>query len=189
MPDWMWIVVAAAVVVAGVVIMTAAAASNRRKTHRLKQRFGPEYDRTVFEAGDHKAAEKRLAAREHKRSMLDIRPLTPEAHADFSRHWRTVQTGFVDDPSSALGDADRLVTAIMRERGYPVEEFDQQAADISVDHPTVVENYPVAHGIHLSQQKGDVGTELQRQAFVHYRALFEQLLQTPNHQTRSQEAS
>ena len=107
----------------------------------------------------------------------------------FTRHWQLVQTGFVDDPSSALGDADRLVTAIMRERGYPVDDFEQQAADISVDHPTVVENYRAAHGIHLSQTNGAVDTEAQRQAFVHYRALFEQLLETQNHQTRSQEAS
>ena len=189
MPDWVWIAVAAAVVLAGIVIVAAAAASNRKKTHRLKEHFGPEYDRTVFEAGDHRAAEKELAARERKRSKLDIRPLAPEAHADFSRHWHTVQAGFVDDPSSALGDADRLVTAIMRERGYPVDDFEQQAADISVDHPTVVENYRAAHGIHLSERKGDVGTEAQRQAFVHYRALFEQLLETQNHQTRSHEAS
>jgi hypothetical protein len=189
MPDWVWIVVAAAVVLAVVAIIAAATAGNRKRTHRLKQHFGPEYDRAVFEAGDQKAAEKELAARERKRSKLDIRPLPPESQAEFSRHWHTVQTGFVDDPSTALGDADRLVTAIMRERGYPVDDFDQRAADISVDHPTVVENYRAAHGIHLSQRNGDVGTELQRQAFVHYRALFEQLLDTQNHQTRSQEAS
>ena len=100
-----------------------------------------------------------------------------------------MQTAFVDDPSSAVGDADRLVTEVMRERGYPVDDFDQRAADISVDHPQVVENYRAAHGIHLSQQKGDVGTEEQRQAFVHYRALFEKLLETDNNTDKSQEAS
>jgi hypothetical protein len=189
MPVWVWIVGAAVLVIAAVVIVAAAAANRRNRTHRLKEHFGPEYDRAVFEAGDRQAAEKELAARERKRSKLDIRPLTHDEHATFTRHWQLVQTGFVDDPSSALGDADRLVTAIMRERGYPVDDFDQRAADISVDHPTVVENYRAAHGIHLSQTNGAVDTEAQREAFVHYRALFEQLLETQNHQTRSQEAS
>jgi dephospho-CoA kinase len=89
-----------------------------------------------------------------------------------------VQTGFVDNPTTAVGVADRLVTEVMRERGYPVDDFDQRAADISVDHPQVVENYRTAHGIHLSQEHGDVNTEQQREAFVHYRALFEKLLET-----------
>jgi hypothetical protein len=98
-----------------------------------------------------------------------------------------VQTAFVDHPSSAVGEADVLVTEVMRERGYPIDDFEQQAADISVDHPTVVENYRAAHDIHLAQQKGGVGTEQQRQAFVHYRALFAKLLETEN--DKSQEAS
>ncbi len=189
MPVWVWIVIAAAVVIAAVVIVAAAAASSRRKTQRLKQRFGPEYDRTVSEAGEQKTAEKELAARERNRDKLDIRPLTSEALEVYTRRWQTVQTAFVDDPSSALGDADRLVTEVMRERGYPVDDFDQQAADISVDHPTVVENYRAAHDIYLSQQNGEVGTEVQRQAFVHYRALFEKLLETTKNKTRSQEAT
>ncbi|MET0701391.1 MAG: hypothetical protein ABWY93_17175 [Mycobacterium sp.] len=188
MPVWVWIVIAAAVVVAVVVMGAAAAASSRKKTHRLKERFGPEYDRTVSEAGEQKAAERELAARERKRNKLDIRPLTPETLARYTKRWQRVQTAFVDDPSSALGDADRLVTEVMHERGYPVDDFDQQAADISVDHPTIVENYRAAHDIHLSQQNGDVGTEVQRQAFVHYRALFEKLLETQK-DTTSQEAS
>ena len=189
MPVWVWIVIAAAVVIAAVVIVAAAAASSRRKTQRLKERFGPEYDRTVSEAGEQKTAEKELAARERNRNKLDIHPLPPEALVAYTRRWQAVQTAFVDDPSTALGDADRLVTEVMRERGYPVDDFDQQAADISVDHPTVVENYRAAHGIHLSQQNGDVGTEVQRQAFVHYRTLFEKLLETTKTKTRSQEAS
>jgi len=189
MPVWVWIVIAAAVVIAAVVIVAAAAASSRRKTQRLKERFGPEYDRTVSEAGEQKTAEKELAARERNRNKLDIHLLPPEALVAYARRWQAVQTAFVDDPSTALGDADRLVTEVMRERGYPVDDFDQQAADISVDHPTVVENYRAAHGIHLSQQNGDVGTEAQRQAFVHYRALFEKLLETQKDKDTSQEAS
>ena len=103
-----------------------------------------------------------------------------------------VQTAFVDSPASAVGDADRLVTEVMRERGYPIDDFDQRAADISVDHPTVVQNYRAAHTIHVSQQNGDVGTEKQRQAFVHYRALFEKLLNDdgrPHDTDTAQEAS
>ena len=188
MPQWVWIVIAAAVVIAAVAIVAAAVGSSRRKTQRLKERFGPEYDRTVSEAGEQKTAEKELAARERNRNKLNIHPLAPAAHAAYTRRWQSVQTSFVDDPSSALGEADRLVTEVMRERGYPVDDFDQQAADISVDHPTVVENYRAAHGIHLSQQRGEVGTEVQRQAFVHYRALFEQLLETTTDTTTSQQA-
>lgn len=189
MPAWVWIVIAAAVVIAAVVIVAAAASSGRRKTQRLKEQFGPEYDRTIAEVGEQKAAEKELATREHKRSKLDIVALTPESHAAYTRHWQTVQTAFVDDPASAVGDADLLITAVMRERGYPVDDFDRRAADISVDHPTVVEDYRAAHTIHLAQQDGDVGTEAQREAFVHYRALFEKLLGTENHTSTAQEAA
>jgi dephospho-CoA kinase len=178
MPVWGWILIAAMVVVVAVVIVVAISASRRTRTARLKERFGPEYERTVFEAGEQKAAEKELAARERKRDKLDILPLAPEALQEYANRWRKVQTAFVDNPSSAVGDADRLVTEVMHERGYPVDDFDQQAADISVDQPGVVENYRAAHGIHLLQQKGDVGTEQQRQAFVHYRALFEKLLES-----------
>ena len=99
-----------------------------------------------------------------------------------------MQTAFIDNPSSAVGDADRLVIEVMRERGYPIEDFDQRAADISVDHPAVVDNYRAAHRISLSQQQGNVDTEQERQAFVHYRALFEKLLETDKDQDNSQEA-
>lgn len=185
MPVWIWIVVAAAVAVfvAAVVI----ASRSRRNTDRLKERFGPEYERTVSETGDERAAEKELVSRERKRDKLDIHPLTPAALDGYVIRWRAVQTAFVDHPSEAVAEADLLVTEVMRERGYPVDDFDRQAADISVDHPTIVENYRAAHDIQLAQQKGDVGTEQQRQAFVHYRALFTKLLETK--QDKSQEAS
>jgi hypothetical protein len=178
MPVWGWILIAAAVVIVAVLIVAAVSASRRKRTGRLQERFGPEYERTVLEVGEQSTAEKDLAARERKRAKLDIVPLTPEALEKYANRWQMVQTAFVDNPSSAVGDADRLVTEVMRERGYPVDDFEQQAADISVDHPTVVQNYRAAHSIHLSQQNGDVGTEAQRQAFVHYRALFEKLLET-----------
>jgi hypothetical protein len=188
MPVWGWILVAvAAAVVIFAVAIVIANKTTRRKTERLKQRFGPEYERTVIAADDEKAAEKELTERERKREKLDIRPLTPAALDGYVNRWRVVQTAFVDHPSSAVGEADLLVTEVMRERGYPVDDFDRQAADISVDHPTVVENYRAAHDINLSQQRGEVGTEQQRQAFVHYRALFAKLLETEK--DTSQEAS
>lgn len=186
MPVWGWILIAAIIVVAIVAVVVVGSTNRRKNSERLQQRFGPEYDRTVAEAGDERTAEKELVARERKRKKLDIRPLTPEALSHYTGRWQTVQTAFVDDPSSALGDAEQLVTEVMLERGYPVEDFEQQAADISVDHPTVVENYRAAHGIH---QSGNVGTEEQRQAFVHYRALFAKLLETETVKDTSQEAT
>jgi hypothetical protein len=179
MPAWSWIVIAAAVVIVVAMAVIVARSVNRRKrSERLKNHFGPEYERAVGEAGDQRAGEKELVARERKRQKLDIVALSPEAHAKYAEHWRTVQTAFVDNPSKAVGDADRLVTQVMRERGYPVDDFDQRAADISVDHPNVVEHYRAAHTLHMAQEQGDIGTEAQREAFVHYRALFEKLLAT-----------
>ncbi|MBV8928862.1 MAG: hypothetical protein JO152_07040 [Mycobacteriaceae bacterium] len=179
MPTWGWILVAVLAVVAVLAIIVAVRATlARKRSERLKEHFGPEYGRVVGETGDERAAERELAARERKRKKLDIVALSPEAHAKYAEHWRGVQTDFVDNPSRAVGAADRLVTEVMRERGYPIDDFDQRAADISVDHPDVVENYRAAHSIHLSQEQGDVGTEKQREAFVHYRVLFEKLLET-----------
>jgi hypothetical protein len=190
MPVWEWILIAASVVVVvAVVIFAATLVRSRRKTQRLQQHYGREYERLVSETGDQKAAEKELTARERKRDKLDIVALTPAALSDFSTRWHQVQTGFVDNPATAVGVADRLVTEVMRKRGYPVDDFDQRAADISVDHPHVVENYRTAHGIHLSQQHGDVSTEQQREAFVHYRALFEELLETTTSNGASKEAN
>jgi hypothetical protein len=179
MPVWEWITIAAAVItVVAALIVAVSFVSGRSKSKRLKEHYGREYERLVSETGGEKAAEKELTARERKHDKLDIVPLTPSALSDFTTRWNQVQTGFVDNPTTAVGVADRLVTEVMRERGYPVDDFDQRAADISVDHPQVVENYRTAHGIHLSQEHGDVNTEQQREAFVHYRALFEKLLET-----------
>ncbi len=179
MPIWEWILIAALIVIViAVVIVAASFASSHRKTQRLKRHYGNEYERLVSESGGQKAAEKELIARERKHHELDIVPLTPSALTDFTTRWHQVQTGFVDNPATAVGVADRLVTEVMSQRGYPVDDFDQRAAEISVDHPQIVENYRAAHGIHVSQQHGDVGTEQQREAFVHYRALFEKLLET-----------
>jgi hypothetical protein len=179
MPAWSWIVIAAILVIAfAVVVLLAMSTARRKRSERLETHFGPEYARTVGEAGDQRAAENELAARERRRQKLDIVALAPEARANYDKHWRTVQTAFVDDPSAAVGDADLLVTAVMRERGYPVDDFDQRVADVSVDHPDVVEHYRAAHTLHLAQERSDIGVEAQREAFVHYRALFEKLLET-----------
>jgi hypothetical protein len=190
MPAWEWILIAAAVViVVAALIIAASFVSGRTKTRRLQQHYGGEYERLVAETGGQKAAEKELTARERRRDKLEIVPLTPSALSDFTTRWQQVQTGFVDNPAAAVGVADRLVTEVMRKRGYPVDDFDQRAADISVDHPQIVENYRAAHGIHLSQQHGDIDTEQQREAFVHYRVLFAKLLETTTDHDASQEAS
>jgi hypothetical protein len=190
MSEWVWVVIAILVVVALAILVWSM--SRRKRSARLKEHFGPEYERTVGEVGEQRAAEAELLQREKKRKKLDIVDLSPEARHEHTATWQRVQTDFVDDPIDAVGRAERLVTRVMRERGYPIDDFDQRAADISVDHPTVVENYRAAHTIHVSQQNGDVGTEKQRQAFVHYRALFEKLLNDddrPQDTDTAQEAS
>jgi hypothetical protein len=190
MPVWEWILIAASVaLVIAAVVIAASYVSGRKKTERMKQHYGREYERLVSETGDQEAAEKELTDRERKRHKLNIVGLSPSALSEFTARWQEVQTRFVDNPTAAVGVADRLVTEVMRERGYPVDDFDQRAADISVDHPEVVENYRGAHGIHLSQQNGEVSTEQQREAFVHYRALFEKLLEATTDNDASQEAS
>jgi hypothetical protein len=189
MSAWVWILIAAVIVVAiPALIVILGIFNSRRKTQRLKQHYGREYERLLSETGSEKAANRELTTRERKRGKLDIVPLTPAAHSDFTARWQEVQARFVDNPASAVGDADRLVTEVMRQRGYPVDDFDRRAADISVDHPEIVNNYRAAHGISESQ-RDDVSTEQQRKAFVHYRALFEKLLATATDDDEQQEAS
>jgi hypothetical protein len=187
MPTWAWIVI---VVVAALIVLGAIAAwMQQRKSTQLKERFGSEYDRTVSERGERRAAEKELADRERKRERLDIVPLSAEAEQKYSETWRNVQGQFVDDPANAVTEADRLVTAVMRDRGYPIDDFDQRADDISVDHPDVVENYRAAHAVYVKANDGNggAGTEDLRQGFVHYRALFDDLLET--RETTAEEAN
>jgi hypothetical protein len=174
MPVWAWILigVGAAVVVAAV----AAAAFFRRRTGRLRERFGPEYDRTVEERGDRRRAEVELAERERRRDELTLRPLTEAARSRYVEAWRAVQTRFVDEPNMAVRDADLLVTAVMMDRGYPMDEFEGQAAVVSVDHPEVVECYRAAHATADASERGEASTEDLRQAFRNYRKLFEELL-------------
>src|SRR5919106_4367501 len=152
------------------------AITNRRRT-RLRERFGPEYDRMVEQRDDRRGVESELAMREKRRRKLDIVPLSPRAREDYARRWHETQSRFVDKPGPAVGEADGLVQEVMRERGYPVEDFSQREADLSVDHPTVLEHYRAAHGISLAQSQGQASTEDLRQAMVHYRTLFEELLE------------
>ncbi|MFV8165689.1 hypothetical protein ACNQVK_26925 [Mycobacterium sp. 134] len=177
MPTWSWIVIAVVVVVIVLLaVIVAASMMRQRRSERLKDQFGPEYEHTVEKAGGQRAAERELLARERKHNKLKINELPPESRARYVEAWGVTQAGFVDDPSKSVGEADRLVTEVMRERGYPIDDFEQRAADVSVDHPKVVEHYRAAHILHLAQEQGDIGTEAQREAIVHYRALFEQLV-------------
>jgi hypothetical protein len=163
--------------------------ARKDRTAKLKARFGPEYDRTLKGEGDRRAAEKELREREERRSTLDIRPLDPAARERYSQSWTETQARFVDDPTRAIKEADALVTLVMRDRGYPVEDFEQRAADVSVDHPHVVRNYRAANKIATANERGDSSTEDLRQAMVHYRELFEELLNGRHADSRGEESA
>lgn len=173
-----WYYVVGAIVVIALIIIIAALASRGSRSRRLQQRFGPEYDRTVRTTGDRQAAERELARREDRVRRMHIEELPAGARTRYAEEWRTVQSRFVDRPSEALREADVLVSSVMRDRGYPMDNFDQAVADISPDHPRVVENYRAAHDIAVRTERGEANTEDQRQAMVHYRTLFDDLLGT-----------
>jgi type VI protein secretion system component VasK len=175
MPSWLWVLIAIVVVVVLAVVVWQALA--RRRTGRLQQQFGPEYDRALGSAESKRDAEAELQAREERRQQLEIRPLSGAARDRYLQSWQTVQAQFVDDPRGAVAAADSLIQSVMGERGYPVEDFDQRAADISVDHPQVVENYRHGHRLAQASADGSDSTEDLRQAMRHYRALFDELLE------------
>jgi hypothetical protein len=172
MDTWVWIVIVAAVVVAIVVWLALRA----RRTQKLKEGFGSEYDRTVEQTSGRRDAERELRERQKRHEELDLRPLSQEARDEYAAQWEDLQSRFVDDPSGAVRDADALVRQVMRDRGYPVDDFDQRAADISVDHPDLVERYRTADGIARANERGEASTEDLRHSVRHYRALFEELL-------------
>lgn len=149
----------------------------KQRSKKLREQFGPEYDRLVHEAKDRAEAEAELEARQERVKTFSIHPLSPEEQARFSEAWRSTQAHFVDDPAEAVGEADQLVSQAMEARGYPMADFEQRAADISVSHPQVVANYRAAHDIAQENERGEASTEELRQAMVHYRALFEDLLE------------
>jgi hypothetical protein len=175
MATWAWILMAAAVVC--VLVLGATLASVRtRRTRALQDRFGSEYDRTVDKEGGRRGAERELREREKRHDELELQPLSAEARSRYLQKWHATQERFVDDPKGAGAEADQLVQQVMRDRGYPVEDFDQQAADISVDHPDLVEKYRTAHGIAMASERGTASTEDLRHSVRHYRALFVELL-------------
>jgi hypothetical protein len=151
----------------------------RSTTADLRKKFGPEYDRAVQVHGAGRKAESKLEDREKRVDKLNIRDLDSMEHERFSKRWESVQSRFVDSPKGAVAEADDLVSSVMKARGYPVSDFDQRAADISVDHPRVVENYRSAHAIALRVGKDQATTEELRTAMIHYRSLFEELVQVP----------
>jgi hypothetical protein len=161
-----------------------------RRTAELKSQFGPEYSRTVQEAGSEKKAETLLAERQKRVASYTIKPLPPEMRDHFVETWKRVQSQFVDDPSYAVTRADDLLGEAMAARGYPVKDFDQRAEDLSVDHPQVVQNYRTAHDIAVRHAEGGAGTEDLRKAMIHYRALFDELIEEPHPpEPRTKEAS
>lgn len=166
-------------ILAIVIVLLAAAVVwlSIRRTRHLRARFGPEYQRTVAEKGGRLKAERDLERREKRVERLEIRALSPAARDRFMESWRQDQARFVDDPRGAVLEADRLVQDVMRERGYPAGVFEQRADDISVDHPRLAQNYRAAREIVLRHQSGNATTEDLRRALVHYRALFEELLE------------
>jgi len=184
MDTWVWIMIAA-VVVAVIAIVAIVMRQQRRRTE-LRESFGPEYERAVAREGDVRKGESELMARRERRAELDIRPLSPESRTAYARSWEQTQARFVDNPATALAQADALIIAVMGERGYPMDDFDRRTEDISVDHPDVVQHYRAAHDISVrldedpnaSASSTAVSTEDLRQGLVHYRALFQELLES-----------
>jgi len=175
MPWWGWILIAIGAVI--VLALIAWLVFAQRRTSRLRDRFGPEYDRVAGATHDKRAAEAELSEREQRRESFDIHELPETSRARYVEQWKTVQAEFVDEPQRAVESADALLQQVMAERGYPVEDFDQRAADLSADHPDVVQNYRAGHALAESSRGDGESTEDLRQAMHHYRALFEELVE------------
>jgi hypothetical protein len=167
-----------AIVIAIVVVLAlaAVAVSLMRRRRHLRDRFGPEYERTVEESDGRRTAERELREREKRHDALDIKPLPPVSRDRYTREWSSVQEEFVDRPQDAVHDADRLVTSLMHDRGYPTEGFDQQMKDLSVEHGRTLEHYRAAHEVESLSTRSRATTEQLRGAMVHYRTLFDELL-------------
>lgn len=167
------------IVIAVVIVLLLAVAFflRRRRSRNLRKHFGPEYKRAVDQFGDQRKAEEELAAREERVRKFEIHRLEPGEQARFAEAWDAAKARFVDEPSQAVRDAEGLVKDVMAARGYPVGDFEQRAADVSVDHPNVVKNYRAAHEIAARNNSGNATTEDLRQALVYYRSLFEELLE------------
>jgi hypothetical protein len=173
------VLVIAILLIVIVVAATAFFAVQVNRRRQLKERFGPEYERVVAETGDTRKAERALDERVQARKKLDIREVAPEARSRYAESWRALQASFVDDPRGAVREADVLVTSVLRDRGYPTGGYEQQADVVSVDHASVVDHYRRAHSISEADAAGRATTDDLRQAMVHYRALFNDLLGQP----------
>lgn len=167
-----WIIIAVVVLA----IIAAVFAARRSRSQALKNRFGSEYDRAVSATGSHSAAEAELSERERRVRLYHLKSLTPGARDRYVEEWRDVQAQFVDAPSDALAAADHLIQDVMRDRGYPVREFDERAADLSVDHAGVVARYRTANFVTLKSERGEASTEDLRRAMMLYRDLFDNLV-------------
>lgn len=176
-------------VLGSLVVVLAIAAiwlwSRNSRTAALKDRFGPEYERTVEEVGDERKAEAALTTREKRVASYTVKPLPTDMRTHFIDTWRQVQAQFVDDPKYAVTRADDLLGEVMRARGYPTTDFDHRAEDLSVDHPDVVQNYRKAHDIALRHSRGEASTEDLRTAMIHYRTLFDDLVNEPEQKPSS----
>jgi hypothetical protein len=166
------------VVIAVIVVIAAVVISRKRNSQKLKEHFGPEYDRLVQKTGDPRKAEADLAAREKRVHSLSIHPLSSADHDAYAEQWSAVQRRFVDDPPMAVAEADKLVNRVMASRGYPMSDFEQRASDVSVTYPGVVQNYRAAREIVTRHAQGHSSTEDMRQAMVYFRSLFDELLDT-----------
>ena len=151
-------------------------ATRGTRSQKLREKFGPEYDYTIEKAGDRRTAEETLKEREKRVIKLDVRALDENERGRYQGEWNEIQASFVDDPSKSVAEANRLITEVMIARGFPVADFEQRAADLSVMYPELVSNYRNAHAIALKNQNGESSTEDLRQAMVYYRSLFEKLL-------------
>lgn len=171
-----WIIISLVVVIA-LIAVAAYLLYQKKQSHRLEQRFGPEYGRAVEALGSRTKAESELKTREKRVEHLNIVPLVPAEAARFTQAWKELQGSFVDNPKGVVARADRLVRELLLKRGYPMGDFESRAADISVDHPGVVNNYRAAQAIAARDQRGEADTEELRKAVVHYRALFDELLE------------
>lgn len=172
-----WIVLAAALLAVLLVAAAWVLSQRKKRSVRLQQRFGAEYSRTVDELGGRAKAESELNAREKRVEHLSITALAPSEAARFSQAWNALQGRFVDNPKGVVAQADQLVRELMLARGYPMGDFERRSADISVDHPAVVETYRAAQAIAVRDQRGEANTEELRKAVVHFRALFDELLE------------
>ena len=175
MDTWVWIVIG--VIVAIVILGVVFSALRTRRSRSLQDQFGREYDRTVDKAGGRREAERELAERQKRHDELELKPLSQDARERYLQQWQVTQGRFVDDPTGAVSEADDLVQRVMRDRGYPVDDFEQRAADISVEHPELVEKYRTANGIARASERGEASTEDLRHSVRHYRALFVELLE------------